>query len=464
MNKRQKKTLLILGGVVLLAAVLVCALLLWPKEGDEEGSKITIPLSQRTADQVQKITVENELGSYTFERTGTEEWTVPLLRDSGVPIDRTDLTNCARYAAELSAETLVAEDLEKAAEFGLDDPTAFATIEYTDGGKLELEFGDPYTGNNGYYFKLKGENTIYGISLAPVSFLTGSVLDFADLYLSPFDDTSSDNVTSFRFTNKNGAFAVDNIGDQNVIDGYGTYYKYQMTSPVTAYVDPEYFHETFADLMRIQASSAKILNPTEGQLADAGLDVPISTIELGEGEDFTRILIGKKDGDGYYAVKEGIPVIYRIADYVVTWLDCTPYQMSTKALCAPSMDQVSAVEVAFDGENYRFDIADAAQNKASYGGKELNAASFKDAYKLFCSLRSEYTADAPDRIGETEVQITFHLKDGSTRRVELCSYENRRLAVRVDGSAQYAVRKAAGDAMKNGVKALIAGEAVTAAY
>ena len=88
----------------------------------------------------------------------------------------------------------------------------------------------------------------------------------------------------------------------------------------------------------------------------------------------------------------------------------------------------------------------------------------KDAYKLFCSLRSEYTADAPDRIGETEVQITFHLKDGSTRRVELCSYENRRLAVRVDGSAQYAVRKAAGDAMKNGVKALIAGEAVTAAY
>ena len=114
MNKRQKKTLLILGGVVLLAAVLVCALLLWPKEGDEEGSKITIPLSQRTADQVQKITVENELGSYTFERTGTEEWTVPLLRDSGVPIDRTALTNCARYAAELSAETLVAEDLEKA--------------------------------------------------------------------------------------------------------------------------------------------------------------------------------------------------------------------------------------------------------------------------------------------------------------------------------------------------------------
>ena len=45
MNKRQKKTLLILGGVVLLAAVLVCSLLLWPKEGDEEWSKITIPLS-----------------------------------------------------------------------------------------------------------------------------------------------------------------------------------------------------------------------------------------------------------------------------------------------------------------------------------------------------------------------------------------------------------------------------------
>ena len=74
MNKRQKKTLLILGGVVLLAAVLVGALLLWPKGGDEEGSKVTIPLSQRTPDQVQKITVENEQGSYTFERTGTEEW------------------------------------------------------------------------------------------------------------------------------------------------------------------------------------------------------------------------------------------------------------------------------------------------------------------------------------------------------------------------------------------------------
>ncbi len=457
MGKKQKRTIFLLLGALLVVAAAIAVLLLLPEkeEGGQDGPSVV--LTDRPVDEVASLAVENEKGSYQFIQVTTGSWQVPSLGD--IPLGKNKIYECSKTAAKISATQKVSDSADDNAKYGLDQIQGTATVTYTDGTSVKLEFGDEIDGG-GRYFRIAGKDAIYAGSANALAYLTGQDLDLIDLELSPYDSTSSDNLKRAEFQNASGVFVIENIQSQQVTDGYGNFFKYRVSGAAQGYVDSAFFAENFTNLVQFRASSAIAVDPTPEQLAGYGLDAPQSYLLLGEGDSAIKVLIGRADGDIYYAMRDGYPVVFKLADYVVNWLEISPFDILNKYATAPSMDQVREVTLDIGGEKTVLAVTDAATRTGTCNGQATDAKLFGEMYQLLCSARPEEQTGSAQK-GEQVAAITFTYNDGNQDVMALFSTESRKLLVQKNGQDLGLARRALLDALKQGAENLQAGKQVS---
>lgn len=454
MAKKNKLLLIILAAAILVLGGLAALLLLNPEE--EEEPDIYVPIINTELPNIQKIEIDNPASKYEIVQLDDGTFSIPSME--GIRVSEADLQTALNYTAKLKADKLIAETFENSEQYNLDKPYAGVSITMKDGTKVNLTIYQQLENDHGYYFTVEGIEKIYYVGASnPLRYFISHQGVLADPSISPFKSYKSlDEFEFVQIQNKNGTFTIEHM-ENSGSDGYGNHYQYKVSGSCEGYLASRFFYDYMPDLRDFTTSSAYILHPTAAQLKETGLVKPQSVLYMknGSGEE-VKLLIGNGDNSGYYVMREGNPVIFRMVAGAVTWLDYDKDELTSPYIAAPAIATASKVVLTIDGATYTFEFDDNTKS-ATCNGKEIDYNNFRNMYKLMCSsIRGEaYTGAKPTSYDATMVFTT----ENGTVNVGL-TLDGRLVAITVNGKCEYTCRKAFLDSLKVGINNLQNGNEV----
>ena len=192
--------------------------------------------------------------------------------------------------------------------FGLDPPKVSVQIQAKSGGKHTLLIGDKVFDGNSVYTVVDGAQS--------VSVLPGSVLTSFDKSLDDFRDhtilpLSSDQVASFTLKNPSGELALTKTKDQ-----------WNFTKPAETRADQD---SIGAILMAIQSGKfTGVGSEKPDDLGKYGLASPaVSLTATDDAGKKLTLIVGKKEGNDYFARDMSRPMIFRVPGGLYTQLTKT---------------------------------------------------------------------------------------------------------------------------------------------
>ena len=436
---QKRKLIMLLGGALVIIAAAILLISLLGKGGEEQGSELVV--SQTDEASVLSIEVENALGTFAVAKTG-DGYASEELR--GLPVINMEFTKLFRSCTNIIATDKVS-NAKPLDTYGLATPAAKVTINYKSGEPLIINVGNLLADGTGYYFNVQGQKPIYAGSLALIGQFLQGKSSYVDTLLAPAVpsgstvDQQSAEVTTLKLVNANGTFLVRNIGYNN-LDGYGNDYHYEVSVDGAAakYVPTDLFNANFPRIMEMRATAAHQVFADDAKMADCGVTAQTSTasIEIEYLGEKSKVFIGNKTEGGYYAAKEGLPVIYIITEDLFTFKDTTAQALVSKFVFAPARAAVASIEVESGGKFYLIDVTEVS---GKVDGQPLVENTFTGLYKLLCSVQNEFAlGDAT--VEPAVARIEFFMNDGTQTTIALAPCGTRRLAVIVNGTTVGALR------------------------
>ncbi|MCL2637145.1 MAG: DUF4340 domain-containing protein [Oscillospiraceae bacterium] len=188
MSKKIKSLIISAAGLMVLVALTVIIMIVQREDPldnipPEPEPDTRIHFAQFTPEEVVSISVKNEQGEYTIERRGDDVLSVPALY--GAHLNYSRLHNSARYASELWAREIVAENVEALYQYGLEDTAAIGLITFANGETLEIYVGDktPTPEDMTYVRVIRdgSKDTVYAVWSYLVDWIKESPLFYASL-------------------------------------------------------------------------------------------------------------------------------------------------------------------------------------------------------------------------------------------------------------------------------------------
>ena len=427
----KKKTLIL---IALLATLAVVGGVIWYLLNTTTDPDLddTITVLTNTVEDIASVHVVNEKGDYYVE-TDDSDIGYHCETIDGLPQLKSSYISLLEAVAGIQATSEYPHsDLTR---YGFDDPMAVVDVSLNDGTSYTVSIGSKAPSENYIYFTVSdAPDTVYTARMSKFLPLLTDAYGLVNKLLAPKTESpragndETDTADWLEYTTSDGTrFRLEQLFPAYV-DGAGNSYRFHQTAPVDGYVQASKAMETFSRVMQFCASSVRFYHPSEEQIAECGLLEPETELVLAYRDDVAVIHLSKAPNGDYYAIKDGVDVIWNIADYMVTWLDVQPRTMISSYLLAPPMSEVASLEIDAFGDHFSFDIADGVVTSQ---GVEMNTSDFKRFYELACSVNSQNVSE--ETPGETVVSIRFTLDDGTVRTAELSELGNRVLKIAVDG-------------------------------
>lgn len=306
--KRQTKQLLVLGGAVVICAVLYLALSLWNRQTETEEVSYLTALEDVTA-----LSFYNGTETLSFSLVdGVWQWD----GDSAFPADQSALTSLADAAGQLAAVRTF-ETPESADSYGLDAPAYEITLSDSAGSEVTVLIGNSVDSSY-YYAQVEGEVTVYTISSTLAGDLDVELMDLAQV--ETFPDLSEDNMETISIRQDGQTLTLTKRTSTETDEDSG-----ETTSTYTWSLDGQDIdadNDTLSgmlsDLSYLYFSSCYDYRSDAEERTACGLDDPVTiTVTCNDGEAM-KLEIGGSDGDdGYYAVLNGSDAIHRINGSIV---------------------------------------------------------------------------------------------------------------------------------------------------
>lgn len=171
-----------------------------PDNADETAAE-TVYIVNETSDAVESLNIQNENGAYSMVKTknadGIEEYVIPEL--GGAEVRVSSVSAAFGSLIKLSASKTITEDTARAAEFGLDTPSASVVINKADGSSITVRVGDEAPAGGEFYCMTDAGDAIYTIGSYKADYM--------------FNDMNSYRVT-----------AIVNISAETDITGFSVYH------------------------------------------------------------------------------------------------------------------------------------------------------------------------------------------------------------------------------------------------
>lgn len=134
-----------------------------PEEVEVEATEApdyTTQLISRTTDEVASVTVTYDGKTYTILNNGDDGYA--LEGGEGFSLDQSAASSLIARGSTLTTQATASENCADISEFGLDEPTAVMTVDYTDGTTTTIKLGDksPLTY---YYIMVDGDPNVYTV-------------------------------------------------------------------------------------------------------------------------------------------------------------------------------------------------------------------------------------------------------------------------------------------------------------
>ena len=455
----MKKKAWVLPALLVFLAIAGGAILYLSQYDPSTDESVTLHPVDYTREDVVSVEVQNASGSYTVVTNAESEYGFTCEEIGDLPAVRANYVSLVD--AVCSIEAANAYEHEDYSRYGLDDSTTHGKVTLKDGTQYVVTVGDRAPSENFVYFSVDTyPETVFTARMSKFVPLTDNVYALVNRLLAPKTDSprvyndETDLADWFRFTNRDGLeFQLVRL-DTSYVDGAGNNYRFQQTRPFASYVPGAKVQEHFARLMQFSGSSVKYNHPTPEQIAECGLDNPLTTITIGYGVQESTIHLSPAPNGDYYGLRDGDDVIWNVANYLVTWLDIPARGMLGSYVLAPQLEEVTEVDILVGNKDYCFLLE---EGQVKIDNQVLDSKAFEKLYELACSVNSTTSLDG--EVGETVARIDFWLKDGLVRSVELRQLGARSTEIYLDGEdLNLVIRQSYSDTLQKACEAIVKGE------
>lgn len=493
----SKKVQAIIAGAIVLVLLggAVAALVLAPKSKDsaEATSSLVsselITLFEGVAGELEYVTVENEKDNYKIELLGENKWGIKAL-DGFAQVD-TKFADTVGSFTTLYANEIVEENCTDLAKFGLDKPSLIAELKYKGKDGFQITLGELSPDGYTRYAIKTGETTVYGLSSNTLSALYLSRYDYLELSLLPALETGEDGnpvapkLDAIKVVRPDMEKPIElqkyKAGEltENAITTTGL----KMVSPIDAMADDQYIQDNIYSLFGLAASSVEMISPTAADLTKYGFDAATSTFDLTynetssikittgsgvecsheEGEDLTS---HKHVITHYYAMKDGVDVIYLIPKEAVTWMELQPKSIMSSIVVLPPVLDLDSVVFQSGKDTYAIeyikspeDAADTKEMTAKLNGKDTDIDGAKKLLQLFYATSvQDVNTVVPTK--PADASVTYHYTGGKVDVVEFFVQEDRQIIISLNGNNGYTGRSGYVEKMIKEVNNLISGKEI----
>ena len=471
MNKRIK-ALCIGGAVLLVLGGALTALLLLPNGeggGEDTSSSSTasqIALIEKQTTDVKSVHIKNTQDEYTIEKNAEDTWIIAGIED--LPRENNVYSYVVSTVAKLSAKQLVEENptQQQMKDYGLAEPLSVVTVTFTDGTEKVIEVGALEPNQTGPYMKLAGENTVYlGSGDAKKYFFYTKNNYISTSVIEELDSEEEITYQKIVIDGNKVEQPITIVKNEDTSEEPGVT-EYIITQPIQAYIDTSYTQKLFNCFSGVYALEATVLHPTPQQLAEYGLDNPSARLKLTSNKLNYTLELGNSDGDYMYLRKEGVDVIYKVSSASLLWKDITLYDVHTKMLFTPHIDNVRTITVSSGESKNVFTLEGTGDaTKVSGDGKELDVANFRKYYQFIIECKAEEKAD-PISSQTPLATITFTFKDESKQPLVVTFYpsSSRKAVISIGGDYSFQTRSAFVDKLLENTKKVLNGESVSVTW
>lgn len=511
---KTTRTVIIAAGVLLVLGAVLLVLMLTSPAGDDNSSGAStgesmgtsevadsssgsdssgtssdsekIVITDKEQENVLKMEVRNETGSFSFERnqhevsakdddgnvsTYTEYyWTSPEL--DGVDHNDSTIGSFVRCMAGLSASSMVEENAQDLEKYGLADPVAEVKVTFDDGTSDDICFGIRNPAASNYVYCLtNGGSDVMQVSYYSAGSAFYDIRDFVNLVLTEAYDANNAKELDYLVIDRKDLdeevrieymadVAAESEKEDSVITTFNTH---RITSPITAELDTTKGQTFCYGLYSLTASSCEYIDPTEQEIADAGLDDPFCKVSFKYGGKARVLLLGNEirtassDDEsseslssvtGYYAMFEGGNIIYSISTDNAPWYTFQVQDIMSRRPISPYIYTIDTLTVTTPDGEYVFKVSgDADDHVFTCGDTVLNDSSFKSFYQhLITSMGEElYFSDEKP---EPYITLNFKYREEyydtygrSEDTIEFYKSDDRKNIVSVNGDILYKVRQ-----------------------
>lgn len=421
-RKKQRRLLLILFLIFLVIFAGYFFLLRYnkkqeAKESQEEDTTVALYPKNFNSKSITGIQYDYEGETLSFSLKN-DTWQYD--KNTGFPLNQSSLTGMNSQLTGLTASRKVQDNLDQAADFGLDSPASYVTIKDSDGQKFTLYFGNTNDSADVTYVSTSEKDGIYTVASDLSDYFSHSLLDMIEADEIPQPDSTAifQNVTiqkGDRTTRlvykKDGDTSIDYTGQCNWFGAIGE----------DSFAADESSVSTLTQAFRsLSTSGCAAYDASDTELAAYGLDQPTAVIQtvytqeeadedtatastgsLENQDDTTAaeetrsqtktvkhrltLKVGKKTGDYYYVTWDTIKQVYLMeASSLDPFLSCDKASLAYKKALNFSFDSLNSMEIKYQDLTFDYTIdrkeeAVSAENTSESAKEDTEASTASDA-------------------------------------------------------------------------------------
>ncbi len=471
----RKKTVGIIGGAVLIAALGVSVFFLLQTQPAQESSdnssstaldseEESIVLTQQDANDVISIDIANSTGSFQVVRTAEakedENATFAIAGWEDLSMDSTIWT-LANNTASMNADGIVEEDCADLEKFGLDDANAVQVeMHFADGSSYAFRIGDVASNAEETYFATADSDTVYTVKTSYLSNFKKSDVDFVSktILKAPESEDAYPIVQKFTLDRKDMDYQIELDYDetsQNEDTMAGTASSHLMVSPVSAYLNVDRSTPVITGMFGLTAEKVVTPHPSDADLQQTGLDDPygVATMVCDDGNTYV-LRFGEKFKEAsqdsstetvyYYVYLEGVDVIYQVSEENLVWATTTPTDLASKLMFGTYVWDVGELDVVVDDVELRFNVSGSDSDDAvvTKNGETTESERYRQFYSFLLNTTAETVELNGNTTGKLLAEIHLVTQNGSLEQdFKFYEMDNFTCLITKDGQSAYTCRK-----------------------
>ena len=442
-----------------------------------------IVITDKEQENVMKLEVTNETGSFSFNRqqrevsstddgnvsTSTQYyWVSPEL--DGVDHNDSTIGSFVRCMAGLSASSVVEEDAQDLEKYGLASPVSQVRVTFDDGSSADISFGIRNPAATNYVYCLAdGSNDVMQVSYYSAGSAFYDIKNFVNLVLTDGYDTNNPQELDYLVIERKDLdepvrieymydIAEEAEKDDSVVTTFNTH---RITAPITAELDTTSGQSICYGLYALSASSCEYIRPTEAEIAASGLDDPFCKVSYKYGNNARVLLLGNEIREvtgesedsvssvtGYYAMFDGGDIIYSISTDNAPWYTFQVQDIMSHRPISPYIYTIDTLTITTPDGEYVFKVSgDSDDHSFTCGDQVLNDSSFKSFYQHLITTMGEelyFSDEQPEPYITLDFKYRDEYIDTYGRGEDIIVFyqsDDRKNIVSVNGDILYKVRQ-----------------------
>ena len=442
---------------------------------DQTSSSETTYIYNYGVDSFVSATVNAVSGTYTVVKE-SDGFAIPEIKDlTNYP---TMIQSCAERLSAypyLSIENTSPTEEERE-EYGLNDPTATATVTF-ENATVEITVGAKISGGY-YYMTVGGDDNVYIAATAINAYFIQGANYFVNTSLFYCYEDYRSGINDFVLVDKQDE---DPVKISKNTDGNATAVSlsstYCITYPSVMGVDEDALDKGLTELASFSAEYVVYISATEEQKAELGLSEPRYTLSFtyqkpsSDGGENTnpvesyKFYLSDVDENNYlYACADGSDTVYAIPNGAYGFIDWKMEDIAAITFVSPMIKYLDKMIVTWQGKEYEFvfTAGDGSISAVRYLDRQLDVDNFKRFYQVVLGT-SRIGVGSAEPDAEEYLSVRFVYNESMNRADEVMTFKTfnaRRYAVEINGFGRFTVAKTRVDKLTNDLKKVINGEEV----